>query len=71
MMNNDAEKTRLVEEFREREPGVAEALELYLKIEKVYFGALIAPEEGFLWVSDSTNGGGQRAYVGTNPQRTE
>lgn len=58
MTTQAAEKEVLANPVAAAEAGVADLLDLYMRIEEVYVAALEALENGDpVYVSDSTNGG--------------
>lgn len=58
MTTQEAEKEVLASPVAAAEAGVADLLDLYMRIEEVYVAALEALENGdSVYVSDSTSGG--------------
>ncbi len=56
MTTKDQERESLVDEFENREAGVADLMELYERIENVYVQASASvPDSEIVYTSDSTN----------------
>ena len=66
--SRDQQLQSMEDEFEKREAGVADLMELYRRVEAVYFQASgLAPEVEAMHTTDSTNKAGIDAYLGRNP----
>ena len=71
MTTREQELGSLREEFESREAGVAELMEFYEKVEKIYLrAALSVSQSDAVYTSDSTNMVRPNAYLGRNSKGT-
>ena len=66
--SRDQQLQSMEDELEKREAGVVDMMELYRRVEEVYFQASgMAPEVEVMYTTDSTNKVGTDAYLGRNP----
>ncbi len=71
MTTREQELGSLREEFENREAGVAELMEFYEKVEKIYLRASLSSQSDAVYTSDSTNMVRPNAYLGRDSKGTQ